>query len=172
MKKAFFLFAAIFLVLAAGCEKQGESAKSPPPAPTAFTSEITAVYGNTEMTALLTQNAAEDFTVKFLTPDALSPLSIEYKNGGCKVTYDGLSFETDLNRFPQTEIGALLTNALSDAVQGMNLQTSYADGIWTYTGTGERGIFTLTRNGETGEWLEFNADGADLKITFSKVNMQ
>lgn len=167
MKKAFSLFAAIFLILAAGCEKQNESAKSPPPAPTAFTSEITAVYGNTEMTALLTQNAAEDFTVKFLTPEALSPLSIEYKNGECKVTYGGLSFETDLNRFPQTEIGALLTNALSDAVQGMNLQTAYADGIWTYTGTGERGVFTLTRNGETGEWLEFTADGADLKITFS-----
>lgn len=167
MKKAFSLFAAIFLILAAGCEKQSETAKSPPPAPTAFTSEITAVYGNTEMTALLTQNAAEDFTVKFLTPEALLPLSIEYKNGGCKVTYDGLSFETDLNRFPQTEIGALLTNALSDAVQGMNLQTAYADGIWTYTGTGERGVFTLTRNGETGEWLEFTADGAELKITFS-----
>ncbi len=49
----------------------------------------------------------------------------------------------------------------------MNLQTTYADGIWTYTGTGERGTFTLTRSGDTGAWLEFTADGADLKITFS-----
>ncbi len=172
MKKAFSLFAAIFVLLAAGCEKQGESISAPPPAPTAFTSEITAVCGNSEMTALLTQNAAEDFTLKFLTPEALAPLSVEYKNGGCKVTYDGLSFETDLNRFPQTEMGALLTNALSDAVQGMNLQTAYSDGIWTYTGTGERGTFTLTRNGETGEWIDFTAKGADLKITFSPQNNQ
>ncbi len=167
MKKAFSLFAAIFLIFAAGCEKQKSSAPTPPPAPTAFTSNLTAVYGDTEMTALLTQNAAEDFSLQFLTPEALAPLSVEYKNGACKVTYDGLMFETDLNRFPQTEIGALLVNALSDAVQGMNLQTSFADGIWTYTGTGERGTFTLTRNGETGEWLEFAADGANLKITFS-----
>ena len=167
MKKAFSLFAAIFLVVAAGCEKQSKTAPTPPPAPTAFTSNVTAVYGETEMTALLTQNAAEDFSLQFLTPDALAPLSVEYKSGACKVAYDGLSFETDLNRFPQTEIGALLINALSDAVQGINLQTSFADGIWTYTGTGDRGTFTLTRSGDTGAWLEFTVDGADLKITFS-----
>ena len=167
MKKAFSFFAVIVFLLAAGCEKQGKSVESPPPAPTSFSCEITATYGKSEATALLTQNAAEDFTVQFLTPEALSPLSVEYKNSGCKVTYDGLSFETDLNRFPQTELGSLLTNALSDAVQGINLQTTYADGIWTYTGTCERGVFKLTRSEETGEWIDFTAEGADLKIVFS-----
>ncbi len=167
MKKAISLFAAIFLILAAGCEKQEKTAPAPPPAPASFSSDLTVTYGSAKMTAHLIQNAAEDFSLKFLTPESLSRLTVDYKNGVCKVAYDGLSFETDLNRFPQTEIGTMLVNALSDAVQGMNLQTSYADGIWTYTGTGERGIFTLTRNGETGEWLEFTADGADLKITFS-----
>ena len=168
MKKAFSLFAVIFLILAAGCEKQSKTEISPPPVPTQFTSLVTVTYGKTEMTAQLTQNAAEDFLIKFLTPEALTPLTLEYKNSVCKVTYDGLTFEADINRFPQTEAGALLTGALSDAVQGMNLQTTYENGIWTYTGTGERGVFTLTRNGETGKWIDFNVSGADLKVVFSE----
>ena len=155
-------------MFAAGCENQGKADISPPPAPSQFTSLISVTYGKSEMTAQLTQNAAEDFTIKFLTPEALSPLLLEYKNSVCRVTYNGLSFEADVNRFPQAEAGALLTGALSDAVQGMNLQTKYADGIWTYTGTGERGTFTLTRNGETGQWIDFNVSGADLKIVFSE----
>ncbi len=168
MKKAFSLFAVIILVLAAGCEKQSKNSRTPPPVPDSFTANLKAEYGDTQMTALLTQNTPEEFVIDFQTPEAIAPLTVEYKNGTCKVTYDSLSFETDLNRFPQTEIGALLVNALSDAVQGMNLQTAYADGIWTYTGTGERGVFRLTQKGDTGEWLEFTVDGANLKITFSE----
>ena len=168
MKKAFSLFAAILVILASGCEKQSKADISPPPAPTQFNSLVTITYGKTEMTAQLTQNNAEEFNIKFLTPDALAPLLLEYKDSLCKVTYNGLTFEADINRFPQTEAGALLTGALSDAVQGMNLQTTYNDGIWTYTGTGERGTFTLTRNGETGQWIDFNVSGADLKVVFSE----
>ncbi|MBR4858969.1 MAG: hypothetical protein IKU08_07270 [Clostridia bacterium] len=168
MKKAFSVFAVFFVILAAGCEKQSKADISPPPAPSQFTSLVSVTYGKTEMTAQLTQNAAEDFTIKFLTPEALAPLLLEYKNSVCKVTYNGLTFEADVNRFPQTEVGALLTGALSDAVQGMNLQTTCENGIWTYTGTGERGTFTLTRNGETGQWIDFNVSGADLKIVFSE----
>lgn len=154
-------------MLTAGCEKQKISQETPPPPPAAFTSNIKATYGDIEMTALLTQNSAEDFVIDFLTPTALSPLSLEFKSGICTVIYDGLKFETDLNRFPQTELCALLTNAISDAVQGFEIQTTYSDGIWTYKGTGERGAFTLTRDAETGAWLEFKADGAKLHITFS-----
>lgn len=155
------------LLLAAGCKRQENTQTAPPPAPTAFSSVIKAAYGDIEMTAELTQNAAEDFTIRFLTPEALSPLSLAYKNGVCTVTFDELSFETDLNRFPQTEMGTLLTHAISDAVQGMNVQTTYSDGIWTYKGTGERGAFSLTRDAETGAWLELHIDGAQLHIVFS-----
>ena len=155
-------------MFAAGCEKQNKTDISPPPAPTQFTSLVSVTYGKSEMTAQLTQNAAEDFTIKFLTPESLAPLTLEYKNDICKVTYDGLTFEADINRFPQAEVGAILTGAISDAVQGMNLQTTYENGIWTYTGTGERGTFNLTRNGETGQWIDFNVSGADLKIVFNE----
>lgn len=167
MKKAFSVFAVLLIILTAGCEKQKISQESPPSPPSAFTSNIKAAYGDIEMTAVFTQNSAEDFIIDFLTPEALSPLSLEYKSGTCTVIYDGLKFESELNRFPQTEAGALLTDAISDAVQGFEIQTSYSEGIWTYKGTGERGTFALTRDAETGAWLEFKADGAKLHIIFS-----
>lgn len=166
MKKAFSAFAVLLLILTAGCSKQGNLQAAPPPVSTSFTSNIKATYGGSEMTAVFTQNSAEDFEIRFLTPEVLSPLSIAYKSGVCSVTYDDLSFETDLNRFPQTEMGTILTDAISDAVQGIDIQTTYSEGIWTYKGTGERGVFTLTRDAETGAWLELTVDGAQLNIKF------
>lgn len=167
MKKVFSVFAVLVLMLTAGCEKQNNSQSIPPAAPSSFTANIEAVYGDIKMTAVLTQIAAEEFFIDFLTPEALSPLSLNYKSGSCTVMYDGLKFEADMNRFPQTEIGALLTQAISDTVQGFEVQTTYSEGIWTYKGTGERGAFILTRDAETGAWLEFKADGAKLHITFT-----
>ncbi len=168
MKKAFSVLAVLFILLAAGCENQkANNSTTLPDIPTAFTSNISITYGDIEMTALLTQNAAEDYTVKFLTPDALSPLSLSYKNGVCNVTYDDLMFESDLNRFPQTQMATLLTDSISDVIQDIDIEKTYSDGIWSYKGTGERGMFTLRRDSQTGAWLDLSIDGAKLSVIFS-----
>lgn len=167
MKKAISLFAVLLLIVTAGCERQKSAQKTPPKLPDSFTSNINISYRNIGMTAKITQNAAEDFAIDFLTPEALKPLSLAYKNGKCTVTYDGLVFETDINRFPQAEMGALLTNAISDIAQNFEILAMYSDGIWTYKGTGERGSFILTQNAESGAFNEFRADGAQLHIVFS-----
>lgn len=167
MKRAFSVFAALLLLIAAGCEKQSISKDAPPPVPTSFTANIKAVYGDTEMTALFTQKSADSFEIQMLSPEILKPLALSYASDICTVTYDGLKFETDLTRFPQTAFGALLTQSLTDTAQGIDVQKTYADGIWTYTGTGERGVFVLTRNAETGAWLELEIEGAQLHVVFS-----
>lgn len=171
MKKAFSVFAALLMLLAAGCEKQ-PSAKNqtPPPIPASFTAKLDVKFGDTSMTAALTKNAADDYTVQMLTPEIMSPLALTYKNGGCTVTYDGLKFETDLNRFPQSEFGGLLTSALSDIEQGIDVETMISDGIITYKGNGERGIYTVTRNAENGAWLELSIEGAQLHAVFSEYS--
>lgn len=167
MKKAFSLFAAFLILFAAGCEKQ-TNPQTPPPLPSAFTANLDVSFNNISMTAVLTKNASDDYTVRMLTPEILSPLVLNYKNSGCEVTYDGLKFETDLNRFPQTEFGGLLTNALSDIEHGIDVETMISDGIVTYKGNGERGIYTITRNLKTGEILELSVEGAQLHAVFSE----
>lgn len=168
MKKAFCIFAALLLIFAAGCENRGVTeTKSPPPVPEAFTSNLKIVYGEAVMTAAFSQKSFNDFEFRMLTPEILSPLALGYKDGICTVTYDGLKFETDLNRFPQVSFGALLTDTISDIRDGINVQTTYADGVWTYKGTGERGVFELTRDAASGAWLELSIEGAQLHVTFS-----
>ena len=172
MKKAFSVFAVLFLLIAAGCEKQKNEQVAPPSAPTSFSSNIKAVCNDVEITAQLTQNAPENFTVQFLTPQPLSPLSLTYKNGVCAVKYGELMFETELNRFPQAEMGALIIHSISDAVQGIDIQTTCSDGIWTYKGSGERGAFSLTQNAETGAWLELCIEGAQLNVIFTDFKVK
>lgn len=169
MKKAFSVFAALILIFAAGCENQKiTETKTPPPLPEAFTANLKIVYGETAMTAAFTQKSFEEYEVKMLTPEILSPLILTYSNGVCTVTYDGLKFETDLNRFPQVSFGALLTESVANIREGIDVQTTYTDGIWTYKGTGERGVFVLTRDAETGAWLELSIEGAQLHVIFSE----
>lgn len=168
MKKAFSVFAALILILAAGCENQTiTETKTPPPLPEAFTANLKIVYGDTVMTAAFTQKSFDEYELKMLTPEILSPLTLIYTDGNCTVTYDGLKFETDLNRFPQVSSGTLLTESIAHIREGIDIQTTYADGIWTYKGTGERGIFTLTRDEETGAWLELSIEGAKLHVIFT-----
>lgn len=170
MKKALSVFTAAIIILLAvtGCEKQIIGEKTPPPLPENFTSKLEAVYGEITMTAEFTQNSYDDFSIRILTPEILSPLTVIYKEGICKVIYDGLEFEADLSRFPQTEFGHLLTQTLSDIKADLEIAKTYNEGIWYYSGSGERGVFTMTRDAETGAWLELEIEGAPLHITFSE----
>lgn len=168
MKKAFCVFAALIMIFAAGCENQNiTQSKAPPPIPEAFTANLKIVYGESVMTAAFEQKSLNEFGLQMLTPEILSPLFLGYKDGVCTVTYDGLKFETDLNRFPQVTFGSLLTESISNIKDGVDVQTTYSDGIWTYKGTGERGVFVITRNAQTGAWLELSIEGAQLHVIFS-----
>lgn len=160
------------MIFAAGCENQNiTQSKTPPPIPEAFTANLKIVYGEASMTALFTQKSFDEFSLQMLTPEILSPLSLGYKSGVCTVTYDGLKFETDLNRFPQVTFGTLLTETISNIKDGVDVQITYSDGIWTYKGTGERGVFVITRDAQTGAWLELSIEGAQLHVVFSEFKM-
>ena len=167
MKKAISVFVALIMIFAAGCEKQKISETAPPAAPVSFSSKLEVSYGDTSMTAELNKLSENEFRLQILTPEILSPLSLYYKDESCTVTYDGLKFETDLNRFPQVSFGTLLTHTIADVETGIDIEKTYADGIWTYKGTSERGVFVLTQNAETGQWLELSIDSASLKVVFS-----
>lgn len=168
MKKALSVAAAvlIFIFSAAGCEKKIIGEKSPPPLPESFSANVEAVLGTTEITAEFVQKSFEDFSVKILSPEILTPLTVNYKDGTCTVNYDGLDFKSDLSRFPQTEFGELLIQAISDIKADIDITKTYSEGIWTYIGSSERGVFVLTRNAETGAFIEFEIEGAPLHIVF------
>ncbi len=170
MKRAFSVFAVILLLLAAGCEKTKKEKTLPPVPPNMFSSNLEITFADTTMTAKIAKKSADEFEIQMLSPEIMESLALTYKGGICTVTYDGLRFETDLSRFPQSEFGALLTQALFDISQDIDIQKTYSNGIWTYKGNGERGVFVLTQSAETGAWLELSIEGAKLRVIFKDFN--
>lgn len=120
------------------------------------------------MKAKLTKHSAQKYQIDVLSPEILNTMSIIYENRICKVTYDGLSFETDLKRFPQSEIGGLLAQALTDADGGITTKSTDENGNTVYKGVTNYGEFILTQDSATGLWKDFSVEGASLRIIFSE----
>ncbi len=171
MKRAFSFLAALVLLIAAGCEKQSPNSATPPPLPTSFSANLSADFCGTEMKAKLTQKSNEEYIIEMLSPDIMTPLKLTYNRGVCTVNYDGLEFESDSGRFPQSEFGALLTQALSYIGQNIDIQKTYDGTSWTYKGIGSRGEFSIKQNAENGEWINFNVQSADLTVIFSDFSL-
>lgn len=119
------------------------------------------------MKAKLTKHSTQKYELDVSTPEILNSLNLIYENGKCTVTYEGMTFETDLKRFPQSEIGALISQALTDTDSGITAKTVSQDGTIIYKGITDYGDFILIQDAETGLWKEFSVDGASIRIIFS-----
>lgn len=170
MKKALPLFAALVLFFAAGCEKQSINQNTPPPPPSSFTATLAVDFCGTEMKAEITQKNFDEYEIQMISPEIMAPLKIVFSNGECTAFYDGLEFRTEANRFPQSEFGSLLTQALTYVGQNIDIQKTFDGNIWTYKGVGTRGEFSLEQNPKNGEWIGFTVQSADLKVVFTNTN--
>lgn len=170
MKRICAVFAVMILIFTAGCQKSKEPIKEKASPPSAYSTTLDATFGETQMKARLTRHSAQKHEIQMLSPEIMKPLNLIYENGICTVTYDGLTFETDLKRFPQAEFGALLVQALTDISSNIITVTTDSDGMIKYTGPSDYGNFSLIQDPETGLWKEFSIDGASLNVLFSDFN--
>ena len=168
MKKICLVSVLMVLILTSGCKnKTNLQPKSVSP-PEKYSVNLDVAFRNINMTALMTKLSPEKFEIQMLSPEIMTPLSLLYENGVCTVTYDGLTFESDFNRFPQCEFAALLTRALNDVESGIAVSQITENGDIIFKGITDCGEFILTQNSETGHWKEFSINGASLKIVFSE----
>ncbi len=168
MKKLCLIFAVITMLVAAGCEKNisNQQIKQASP-PSAYSVNLDVTFKETEMKAKLIKHSSQKHEIQILSPEIMTPLSLVYENGICTVTYDGLTFETDLKRFPQAEFGALLTHALNDIDSGITTKSSTDKNTVIYKGITDYGDFSLIQDTETGLWKEFTVNGIPLRVIFS-----
>ncbi len=167
------IFAVITVLIISGCEKnisnQQINQTSPP---SLYSVNLDIKFKDTEMKAELIRHSSQKHEIQMLSPEILTPLSLVYENGACTVTYDGLTFETDLKRFPQVEFGALLTHALNDIDTGITTKSSSDKTTVIHKGITDYGDFSLSQDTATGLWKEFTVNGIPLKVVFSdyKIN--
>lgn len=166
MKKLCGFLVVLIVLLISGCNKeinQKNEAVTPP----SFDSVILDVtFKSTEMSAKLTKHSPQKYELQMLSPEIMKPLNLIYENDICTVTYDGLTFETDMKRFPQSEFGGILISSLKDIDGGIISKTPADDGTIIYKGITDYGDFNLIYDKNTGLWKEFSVEGAELKIIF------
>ena len=166
MKRALSLLTAFVMIFAAGCEKQGSETTAVPEKPKAFSADAEITYGELYMTAQMVCTAENEIRINILTPEIFSPLEIVCKNGECTAAYDGISFSVETDRFPQAELVKVAAQALAYANAGVELKKSEKDGIISYQGSTDRGVFILTQDAETSAWLDLSVEGAQLHVIF------
>ncbi len=167
MKKLCLVSVVLVFLLISGCNNPQKPLKKSISPPDQYSVNLDVTFRNINMTALMTKHSPEKFEIKMLSPEILTPLSLIYENGICTVTYDGLTFESDFNRFPQSEFAALLTRALNDVDSGISVSESTENGDIIFKGITDYGEFALTQDSETGLWKEFTVNGASLHVIFS-----
>ena len=172
MKKVLLLFAVILTVFIAGCEKQNNAARSSQHIPNAFTAKAEITFRDSFMTAQITRNEKGELTTKMLSPDALSPLEIVWSNGVCSATYDGISFVADQSRFPQAEFANIVAQTLDYVQANIDLKKTVSDGVTSYQGSTQSGVFIINQDSQSGAWLDLSVEGAQLHIVFKEFNVQ
>lgn len=153
-------------MLAAGCEKQSKNSSASPDIPSAFTANTEITFRDIYMTAQISKAADNELKIKMLTPEVLAPLEISCKGGVCTAAYDGISFSVETNRFPQIEFADIAAQAFEYAGADVELKKSVSDGIISYQGSTDSGVFILTQDKESGAWLDLSVEGAQLHIVF------
>lgn len=119
------------------------------------------------MTATVSLTAENELKIKMLTPEVLSPLEIICKDGVCSAAYDGISFSVDTNRFPQADFASITAQAFAYTNADVELKKSVSNGIISYQGSTDNGVFVLTQDEKSGAWLDLSVEGAQLHIVFS-----
>ncbi len=172
MKKVLSFFAAILVMLAAGCEKQDKTNISDGNIPNSFTAKAEITFKETFLTAQITRNENGELNVKILSPDVLAPLEINCKNGVCSAAYDGISFAADSNRFPQADFALIAAQAFDYTQANIDLKKTVSDGVTTYQGSTDSGVFVLNMDSESGNWLDLSVEGTQLHIVFKEFSRQ
>ncbi len=165
MKKILSLLAAALMLFAAGCEKPQDNSKNTV-IPKNFSSDAEITFRDIYMTANLTVTDENGFVVRMITPEVLSPLEIVCKNGICTASYDGIGFSVETNRFPQSDFARIAAQAFAYALADVELKKSVSDGIISYQGNTDSGVFQLTQDVGSGALRELSVEGAQLHIVF------
>ncbi len=166
MKRAFSFFAAMMLIFAAGCEKQPVNDGSQTVLPKAFSCVIEAEYKDVLSTAEFTQTSFGNGKIRFLTPEILKPLELTFTDEKCNVVYDSLEFETDPKRFPQAEFCSVLIQTLVYTETGIDIEKTVKNGVISYRGSCEHGVFVLKQDAVSGALTEFESESYGLYIKF------
>ena len=160
------------IIFTAGCEKQNKTDYSSGDICNTFTAKAEITFRDLFMTAQISRKQNGELKVKIVTPDSLSPLEVICLDGKCRATFDGIEFSTATDRFPQAEFAATAAQAFDYVQAGIDLKKTVSDSKTTYQGSTDNGVFILTQDIQSGNWLDLSIEGAQLHIVFKEFKSE
>lgn len=163
MKRLLILLTVLVLFLVA-CSNLGSD--SPPVLPQSFETDLIVRFNESEMTAHWKKDGIGSNSIKIITPDSIKGLELKFNGSKCTVTYEDLSFDMDINRFPQTAFGTELVNSFEQVIKNTDITVNKRDGAWEYKGENSTGSYILRQNTDTGFLEFFSVPSIDLTVNF------
>ena len=162
------VFVFVSLLLLAGCNgKWFQKGTAPPAVPLSFESDLLVIINETELTAHMKNKSIVCCCFTFNTPKHLEGLSLSFENNMCKLEHNGLAFEMNMARFPETAFGSALVNAMIAIFNDTNIEKSKVNDDWHYKGESKSGNFLYIQNGISGAPKYLSVPSLDLTVEFS-----
>ena len=104
-------------------------------------------------------------TIDIEKPVLLSGLQIVCQNEGCTIKVGSLSYEADINQFPQVGFGNILRQSLILAKDSTEAEKN-EDGTWTIKSQLESSHVELKIDGETGYPISLSIPEEEINVIF------
>lgn len=127
--KKLILFLTIPLLLLCGCEKVTDEKTFP----NAFNSTAQITFGDMKYVATISRYADSQYVVEFLEPDAVKGLIFTIQGEDSEISFNGLHFVFDTEKFPVGSVVSIITKSL-DKVIACGLEFLEGEEIDTATG--------------------------------------
>ena len=104
-------------------------------------------------------------TIDIEKPVLLSGLQLICQNGGCTIKVGSLSYDADINKFPQVGFGNILRQSLILAKDSTEAEKN-DDGTWTIKSQLDSSHIELLIDGKTGYPISLSIPEEEIKVVF------
>jgi hypothetical protein len=161
--KRLVILLTVFMLLLTACSKFSDT---PPVLPQSFETDLIVRFNESEMTAHWKRDGIGSNSIKMLTPETIKGMELKIEGSKCTVTFEDLSFDLDLNRFPQTAFSTELVNSFEQIINNTEVTVNKRDEVWEYKGVNSTGSYILRQNADTGFLEFFSVPSLDLTVDF------
>ena len=157
----------LLILLLCACGQPGATS-SPPDFPEEFHADAAVSVGDYTILSHV-QYAPDYLELAFQSPAVLQKLKMTYNGDACSVSYDNLSVNLDVSRFPEAAFGRVIVQAMRKCVSRAEITTEFTGTEWLYRGKVGAGDFELTQDPNTGAIRRISCEELGLTISFSNI---
>lgn len=171
MKKILSVFLILTILMFCGCTRLGENNLIKVPLesvsiPTQFNALVTITQGEFTGEAQVGYIKDLELIATITQPEKLKGMKISVKQDSCEISYKGLTYKADTQKFINTSFAKVMVEVLLNAETSTNVTKSEKD-LVKIVGTVSAGEYTIIKNTSTDQIMSIEVPNMDLLINFT-----